>query len=279
MMLNWTDVPGALTYHFQLSNSSDFSNPTVDALVQPSYYDASSLSSNTTYYWRVMASNNHYQSKWCPTTSFFIGLQYFSRSYTWSYQGHTFSFNLNISGPSYYQQRGSNMNSTGPNTQVDYAGHVISTDPALNQAAQKIKNIAVSMGYGPEDTLNLALAFVQTPDISYGEDLNPTGQINYARYPIETLVDKVGDCDCKSILFLSLIQTTALGYDGVLLEYLGDPGHMAVGVAGSFGEYSTTFQYASYQYQGERYYYCETTGSGVVGQIPAGLSSAVIIPA
>jgi hypothetical protein len=54
---------------------------------------------------------------------------------------------------------------------------------------------------------------------------------------------------------------------------------MAVGVAGSFGEYSTTFQYASYQYQGERYYYCETTGSGVVGQIPAGLSSAVIIPA
>jgi hypothetical protein len=279
MILNWTDIPGAIVYHFQISNSIDFTTPTVDALVQPSYYDTSSLRSNTTYYWRVMASNDNYQSKWSPASSFFIGIHYFLKSYSWSYQGHAFSFDLNISGPSYYQKRVLNMNSTDPYTQIDYASHVASSDPALNQAAQAIRNMAISRGYDSEDTLNLALAFVQTPNIRYDEDQNTTGHIDYARYPIETLVDKVGDCDCKSILFLSLIQTAALNYNGVLLEYLGNPGHMAVGVAGYFDDYITAFTYTSYQYLGQKYYYCETTGSGMVGQIPPGYSSAMIIPA
>jgi hypothetical protein len=279
MMLNWTDVAGASVYHFQLSDLSDFSALTIDALVQPSYYDASSLRSNTTYYWRVMASAENYQSEWSQASSFLIGSNYLLRSYNWSYQGHTFSFDLNISGPSYYQQRALNMNSTDPNTQIDYANHVSSSDPALNQAARAIKNIATSMGYDSEDTLNLALAFVQIPAIRYDSDQNTTGHVDYARYPVETLVDKVGDCDCKSILFLSLIQTAALNYNGVLLEYLGNPGHMAVGVAGSFDDHSRVFSYTSYQYLGQKFYYCETTGSGMVGQIPPGLPSALIIPA
>lgn len=279
MVFNWTDVPGARAYHFQLSSAADFSLTTVDAIVQPSYYDASSLRSNITYYWRVMASNQDYQSGWSPASSFFIGLNHLLRSYSWTYLGHTFSFDLDISGPEYYQQRALNMNGTDPYAQVDYAGHVESSDPALNRAAQAIKNMAVSMGYDPEDTLNLALAFVQTPDIRYDEDQNTTGHLDYARYPIETLVDKVGDCDCKSILFLSLVQTSALNYNGVLLEYPGNPGHMAVGVAGSFHDYSTTHSYTSYQYLGQSYFYCETTGSGMVGQIPTGISSAIIIPA
>jgi hypothetical protein len=279
LTLNWTDVPGAFIYRIQIDDSSDFSSPEMDVLTQTSDHHTTISSVNTTYYWRVMAMNEDYQSAWSPAYSFFEGYRYFPVSYSWSYGGRTFSFDLNISGDSYYQQQELNGDSASPYVQVDYAKHVNSTDTAVRQAAKAIKDIATAMGYDTENTLNLALAFVQTPNIGYGFDLNTTGHNDYARYPIETLVDKVGDCDCKSVLFLSLIQTAELGFDGVLLEYTGNPGHMAVGVAGSFDDYSYAQTYTYYTYMGQRYYYCETTGSGMVGQIPEGYSSAMIIPA
>jgi hypothetical protein len=290
LVFNWSTVPGAFIYHLQVGNSSDFSSPLIDVLTQSLDYHASISNVNTTYYWRVMASNENYQSPWSSTSSFFEGLRYFLESYTWTYQNvllgidHTFTMKLNISAESYYMQRQENRNTTSPYVQVNYAAHVNSMDPTVKQAAAAIKADALAMGYDREETLDLALAFVQTPNIQYDLDQNTTGFIDYARYPIETLVDKVGDCDCKSVLFLSLIQTSELGYDGVLLEYLGNPAHMSVGVAGSYNDrpyvFSQELYYNYYPYLGKNYYYCETTGYGwLVGQLPPGEASAIIIPA
>jgi hypothetical protein len=265
LTFNWTDVKDAFVYRLQIDNSSDFSSPAIDVFTKRSDYQVSGLNSNATYYWRVMASNDDYQSAWSPTSSFFKGFAFFLKSYTWEYGGHTFGLTLNITGQSYYSQQLENrvLNS---HIGVNFEIHVDSTNTYVKQVAAEIKKDAATLGYSSEQKLNLAMAFVQT--ITYGYDLDTTGYNEYARFPIETLVDGFGDCDCKSILLLSIVQTTELGYDGVLLEYDGSPaGHMAVGVTGAF--YGTY-----YTYLGLNYFYCETTTIGwTVGSIPTEITS------
>jgi len=53
----------------------------------------------------------------------------------------------------------------------------------------------------------------------------------------------------------------AMGYDAVLISL---PGHIAVGISGG-DDYPGTY----YNYDGKRYYYCETTNTGwTMGVIP-----------
>ncbi|RJX16706.1 MAG: hypothetical protein C4575_14835 [Desulforudis sp.] len=93
-----------------------------------------------------------------------------------------------------------------------------------------------------------------TDDLSKGFD-------QYARYPLETLVDQKGDCEDTSILLASILKE--MNYGVVLILLPGDPGHMAVGVKGE------NLPGVYYEYQGTRYYYVETTGTGwSIGQIP-----------
>ena len=69
------------------------------------------------------------------------------------------------------------------------------------------------------------------------------------------LWDGQGDCEDSSALYASLME--ALGYDAVLLLFLGDiEGHAAIGISvpGASG--------MSYRYGGEDYYYAETTDTG-----------------
>jgi hypothetical protein len=78
---------------------------------------------------------------------------------------------------------------------------------------------------------------------------------------VETLVDENGDCEDTSILYASIME--ALGYDAVILVYLGNPGHAAVGIAGE--GYAGTY----YTFGEVDYYYCETTTQGwKMGEIP-----------
>ena len=69
------------------------------------------------------------------------------------------------------------------------------------------------------------------------------------------LWDGQGDCEDSSALFASLME--ALGYDAVLLLFLGNiEGHAAIGISvdGASGK--------SYGYQNNEYYYAETTDTG-----------------
>ena len=94
--------------------------------------------------------------------------------------------------------------------------------------------------------------------IPYATDFNSTGYQDYPRFPVETLIDNVGDCKSHSILFATL--TLMMGFDAV---FINPPDHLAVGVLGDNlgGTYWT--------YNDQNYYYCETTGEGfTVGQLP-----------
>lgn len=104
-----------------------------------------------------------------------------------------------------------------------------------------------------------AIAWVQ--GMKYTQDKAATGYNEYPKYPLETIVDRGGDCEDTAILLAEVLRD--LGYGTVLLK-LDQASHMAVGVSGEEG-----LPGSYYTYQGDQYYYVETTGSGWrVGEVP-----------
>ena len=88
--------------------------------------------------------------------------------------------------------------------------------------------------------------------------MHSTGYQDYPRFPVETLVDNVGDCKSHSILFATLMLN--LGYDTV---FINPPDHLAVGVLGN------NLEGTYWIYNNKTYYYCETTGVGFkIGELP-----------
>lgn len=106
---------------------------------------------------------------------------------------------------------------------------------------------------------NLILSFVHEQNIKYSFDEDSTGYDEYLRFPIETLYDQTGDCDCKSILVASLFKK--LGFK-VALALL--PGHAALAISME----SSPF-FANFEWNGIPWYYCESTGDyWKPGQLP-----------
>ena len=107
-------------------------------------------------------------------------------------------------------------------------------------------------------------SFVQ--NVPYGTDENTTGQVNFPRYPDETLVDGIGDCKDHSTLYVSLMESPAINVAMVLLELTEagvSVGHMATGILAT--GYTGTYV----PYDGSNYFYCETTSPGwLIGQMP-----------
>ncbi|MBS3136955.1 hypothetical protein J4232_00855 [Candidatus Woesearchaeota archaeon] len=121
-----------------------------------------------------------------------------------------------------------------------------------------IKHIATSISNGcktNECTVNTIMKFVhqQLYDQTATEEEDNK---DYIKYPIETLVERSGDCEDLAILAAALMK--AKGIDVALLNFYSPPGeksgHMAVGVVGKFnGTY--------FPFDGRKYYYTEATGT------------------
>jgi len=139
----------------------------------------------------------------------------------------------------------------------DYGSMITVSDPFVMVAALELRAIAVQYGL---DQAALALSFVQT--LEYKEDNVTTNCVDYARFPLESLVDWVGDCEDKALLYTTLLID--LGYEAVLfVMYDNDSGHMATGVAGP------GFTGGSIEHEGTDYYYAETTSKGFeIGEVP-----------
>ncbi|MGB9676155.1 MAG: hypothetical protein ACPL0C_03080 [Candidatus Bathyarchaeales archaeon] len=98
-----------------------------------------------------------------------------------------------------------------------------------------------------------------------------------AKYPVETIVENIGDCDVFSYMAASIMM--AGGLDVVLLYYESQS-HMNVGVSLSHVPHDArgTVYYVSFN--GKRYYIAECTGGYVfdgwrVGECPSDLVSAL----
>ncbi len=146
------------------------------------------------------------------------------------------------------------------------------TTANIKQLADYIRHIISKANLNKVDTLQFILDFVQEPNISYKFDSASASIGNpkeYVRFPDETLYDKSGDCDCKTMLATKLFKEC--GYDTLFIA-------------------SNTYQHAALavecdqevldllnkvnasantlEYNGKTYLFCETTGDGFkVGQI------------
>jgi hypothetical protein len=177
------------------------------------------------------------------------------RSYQWTYDGRSWSLTMPIPESLYLYY--SKMERAPVEDYSIYVTHPLD-DNFTASLATELKKQASGRHYGDEETVNFAASFVQ--NLKYETELE-----EYPNYPVETLFDKGGDCEDTAILTAALLQ--AMGYDAVLLRFSpvteGGAGHMAVGVAvtGVSGG-------RSYSYDGQTYYYLETTSPWPVGEIP-----------
>ena len=121
--------------------------------------------------------------------------------------------------------------------------------------------------WSKQDRVDFVLSFVQS--LPYTLDDVTTGYDEFRRYAIETLIEGGGDCEDTTILVAAILR--GLGEKTALIF---TPGHIALGVSGDYTGASLTFN-------GTKYYYCETTGTGwTVGTLPASVGKTVdkIVP-
>ena len=179
-----------------------------------------------------------------------------SRTYFWKYKGTSYSWKVSIPKSLYDYYRAQPHDRSKLSSYNEY---VISEKdkPYLNALITKLKESGKNKGYSESETIMNVIAFVQA--FPYFKDDVSTVYDEYPRYSIETLVDNGGDCEDTAILTAALLRE--MGYGVVLIN---PTGHMAVGVKCS--SCSGTY----YPYNGAKYYYLETTGTGFkIGQIPS----------
>ncbi len=116
--------------------------------------------------------------------------------------------------------------------------------PTLDALHQKLLQIAKEKKLDPDRTAELLTAFVQ--QIEYDDTKS-----DKARFPVETLAEKTGDCDDKSRLLVALL--TRSGFNVATFHFSSEK-HMAVGIKSNGLEYRRT-----------GYSYIETTSPSLIG--------------
>ncbi len=137
------------------------------------------------------------------------------------YQGKQYVFRLNVT-PDYVDVYRFRMPHELKSKGENVTAFVVRDEPFVTDL------VAQAQSYAAKDAAvsaeGLLVALVQS--ISYNSDAY-TGQMEYPKYPIETLVDQSGDCEDVSILAVNLIGQLK-GYDQAAFVFWGD--HMGVGI-------------------------------------------------
>jgi hypothetical protein len=188
------------------------------------------------------------------TTAFREEMLY--RTFQWNYGGYRFEtqFSFKLSDYKFYHAK--------PKLAVSatFASENIS-HPYLRTVAETLDKDAQELGYTGVRLAEYIVAFVQQA-IPYQLDPYNNG-FDYPRYPIETLVDRKGDCEDKAALLAALLNL--FGFDVVMLLL---PGHAALAM--ECRSCSGTY----YDYNSKKYYYIEATSSRPIGSQPEEYKSA-----
>ena len=133
--------------------------------------------------------------------------------------------------------------------------------PEIEVLANELVKLGRRRNFQPYHMLGHTLAFVQQC-IRYAHDRSTQDTIiEYPKYPLETLLDKNGDCEDKAILAASLLAR--MGFTVALVVL---PTHVALGIAGIEQAYGTCVTDPT---TGLNYLYTETTGPGwLPGEVP-----------
>ena len=126
-----------------------------------------------------------------------------ARHYEWAYEGLLRTCDLSIPRSLYEEYH---SRPRAPLVSRDYDEYVL--DPLDADLVRALTSeIAATSGSDYYSVAESALAFVQAT-IAYVADPGP---FDYPRYPAETLVDLIGDCEDTAILYASLVRTLGHG--------------------------------------------------------------------
>jgi len=176
------------------------------------------------------------------------------RNFDWDFNNYNFTYSL--AAPKELYDFYSSLERPPTSDYSVYVTHELD-DEYISNLVEIFEEVAQEKGFTKNELVSFIVAFIQ--NMEYTPDDVSKGYDEYPKYPLETLIDRGGDCEDTSILTAAMLNE--LGYGVVLLAL---PGHMAVGVLGSNG-----LNGSYYEYQDERYYYLETTNTGWnIGVIP-----------
>ena len=186
-------------------------------------------------------------------------------THDWSYnnQKWTCSLNIPIGLYRYYHGRAHQSDDMVQFVLSDYDRECV------RNLVKSFRKGGAEAGYTDTDNMGNVISFVQS--LRYVTDKVSKGQKDYVRFPVETLVDGIGDCEDMAILAGTILHE--MGYK-VMLVLL--PDHMALAV-NCGDDLGGTY----YNYGGLRYYYLEVTNTGwEIGQIPTEYknSRATLVP-
>lgn len=190
---------------------------------------------------------------------------YYRVNYSWDYNDVQWSFSVGVPEAVYDYFRGRTHDND------DLMHFVLSEHhrDCIREIVKSFRTGGEEWGLSDMDNLFNVVAFVQS--LQYVSDEASKGEEDYVRYPIETLMDGVGDCEDVVILAASILHE--MGY-GVLLLSL--PEHLALAI-----KYDPKYRGTYYTYKGEKYYYLEMTSPGwKLGQVPPSVEKkcAKLIP-
>jgi transglutaminase-like putative cysteine protease len=122
---------------------------------------------------------------------------------------------------------------------IRYVNWVTYDDEVIRRTAKRLTKHLDS----PKEKAQALLDFVHQHVYMDKDDAN------YVRYPLETMVERCGNCEDFSVLGAALMKS--IGIDVALISFRD---HLALGINGNFsGRY--------YCVDGKKYYYAETTGT------------------
>ena len=145
--------------------------------------------------------------------------------------------------------------------------------PEIRELALSFQSLHARRQWSTYNQASNVLAFVQQC-IPYASDQLTTGHQDWARYPIETLADRKGDCEDVAILCAAVLAR--LGFQVILLVY---EQHVAFAVAGAE---KLKGAYVTNPLTGARCFYGEATAQGWhLGEVPkayAGIDPLEVLP-
>jgi predicted nucleic acid-binding Zn ribbon protein len=190
-----------------------------------------------------------------------------SYTYKWNYSGDAYTLKFDLTNAKYLQYLNDpiSRHMTYLNNRDLGLQYITSNDSLIVYISTQMNNMKAQAGLDKIGMANMVLAFTQS--ITYSYDNVSHGVEDYWSFPIQTLHDRTGDCEDKTFLYVSIMES--LNYDTALLFF---DDHMAAGL-------NCTSAYGTYYEVGNvRYFYCETTSIGwEVGEKPEDYGTSTVI--
>jgi hypothetical protein len=142
----------------------------------------------------------------------------------------------------------------------EWAKYATAEHPEVEILAIQFMNLHLDKDWCTYNQAGNVLSCVQQC-ISYAHDKETTPQPDWPRYPLETLVEGIGDCEDMAILAAAVLRR--MGFSVALLVYSH---HVALGIAGAEGLPGVYVRDPS---TGRQYFYGEATADGWrIGEAP-----------